>query len=979
MTGSHAPVLIAVSCVAFCGIKSASALAQTTPADLVLHAADAQELHGTWQRVADQSAAGGTRLWHPDAGAPKITTAAAAPRDYFELTFDAEAGRAYRLWMRGRAERDFYTNDSVFVQFSASVTAGGAPVYRMGSTEATAVIIENCSGCQLSGWGWQDNEYGGSAPGPAIYFEQPGPQTVRIQGREDGISIDQIVLSSDAYAKTAPGALRNDATILPKTDFTSPPPAQRPVAFTTTAYTAGLLDIAVVRDLNADGRPDLAGIFDNAPITMSSVLNSGKRAFSRAQEVEMWGGPESVRSLELADVTRDGRPDLLFLDASYGRLAVIPGAAGGTFDTTLMRTTPFLETVGDFGVADLNRDGTPDVVTTEPERNAAVTHLGNGDGTFAFLAWVSSGPAPTLIATGDFNADGFTDIATLSQAQRNVYFSIGDGTGRFPRQASVATGALPVALAVRDLNRDGFDDIAIANRDGTVTVNMATSAGSFEQARHFVSSRIAGMSVREDGLAIADVNGDAHPDLLVQHYGGSAESGLFRSIGVLYGAGDGSFSAPENFGGRMSGPIITGDLDGDGRQDVLLPDSNAGFSVMWNDPADANRPPVAHAGADSSVAYSQQTNFRLSSGQSFDPDSHTLTYSWTDSSGAQFSTGPFPKPFASPREPGTYTFTLTVDDLHGGRSSDSVTVAIADDRPPTANRAPTVDAFASLEGRWPYERQFQDQPDTHTFLSSTATDPDGDSLTYEWRDAEGLVVGTNPTYRPPSPYLAPGSHQFTLIVRDGRGGEARDTASVTVLPFEEIVITAGYKEQVFGSGWERVYVPAEGAAYDIVVRDPNAGAPKINEPLASPPSHVEFAFPADPTLEYKLWIRLKAQNDYWGNDSLWVQFSGAVDARGNPVFRTGTNAGLWVNLEECSSCGISGWGWRDDAWGAPGIASSTLLRFPAGGLQTLRIQRREDGVSIDQIVLSAVRHKTTRPGAVRNDTTKLTMTAEWGH
>ena len=96
------------------------------------------------------------------------------------------------------------------------------------------------------------------------------------------------------------------------------------------------------------------------------------------------------------------------------------------------------------------------------------------------------------------------------------------------------------------------------------------------------------------------------------------------------------------------------------------------------------------------------------------------------------------------------------------------------------------------------------------------------------------------------------------------------------------------------------------------------------------------------------------------------------------MFRTGTTSGLAVNLEECSGCGLSGWGWRDDAWGARGIASTTLLRFPTGGLQRLRIQTREDGVSVDQIVLSAVKYKTARPGAVKDDATTLQMTAEWG-
>jgi hypothetical protein len=54
--------------------------------------------------------------------------------------------------------------------------------------------------------------------------------------------------------------------------------------------------------------------------------------------------------------------------------------------------------------------------------------------------------------------------------------------------------------------------------------------------------------------------------------------------------------------------------------------------------------------------------------------------------------------------------------------------------------------------------------------------------------------------------------------------------------------------------------------------------------------------------------------------------------------------------------------------------NGTLLRFPEGGFQRIRIQVREDGVSVDQFVLSAVKYRTTRPGTAKNDTTILTET-----
>ena len=163
----------------------------------------------------DGTAAGGAKIRHPNAGAAKISSAAAEPANYFELTFNAEAGRAYRLWVRGRADSNSWANDSVFVQFSGSVTSAGAPIWRIGSTSATEVNLEDCSGCGLAGWGWQDNGWGVNVMGPLVYFSSTGPQTLRVQTREDGFAIDQIVLSPATFLNASPGALKNDTRILP--------------------------------------------------------------------------------------------------------------------------------------------------------------------------------------------------------------------------------------------------------------------------------------------------------------------------------------------------------------------------------------------------------------------------------------------------------------------------------------------------------------------------------------------------------------------------------------------------------------------------------------------------------------------------------------------------------------------------------------------------------------------------------------------
>ena len=196
--------------------------------DIVLYAMDGQVNGPAWTIVPDSTAAGGKRVLNPNANAAKIATALASPGSYVDIPFTAVAGHAYHLWMRGRAELNSYTNDSTFVQFTNSLNASQAPAYRIGTTSAIEYSLEDCNGCGVAGWGWQDNAW--AAVGPPISFATSGPQTLRLQQREDGLSIDQVILSPipNFLSSKSPGMLKNDATIYARPGDDSPPPPLTP-------------------------------------------------------------------------------------------------------------------------------------------------------------------------------------------------------------------------------------------------------------------------------------------------------------------------------------------------------------------------------------------------------------------------------------------------------------------------------------------------------------------------------------------------------------------------------------------------------------------------------------------------------------------------------------------------------------------------------------------------------------------------------
>ena len=200
---------LATSFVACTALSPTLAQAST---DIVLHAAKAPVRAGTWAVVADSTAADGFAMANPNLGAPEVKIPVANPTNYFQMTFPAYSGTAYHLWIRGKAANNSYTNDSVYVQFSDSVTSGGAAVDRIGTTSAAAVVLQKCTGALEQGWGWADNGWCGL--GANIQFSTTGTHTIRVQVREDGFSIDQIVLSPQTYLAAAPGPRVNDKTIL---------------------------------------------------------------------------------------------------------------------------------------------------------------------------------------------------------------------------------------------------------------------------------------------------------------------------------------------------------------------------------------------------------------------------------------------------------------------------------------------------------------------------------------------------------------------------------------------------------------------------------------------------------------------------------------------------------------------------------------------------------------------------------------------
>ncbi|MGH9140711.1 MAG: FG-GAP repeat domain-containing protein [Vicinamibacterales bacterium] len=211
------------------------------------------------------------------------------------------------------------------------------------------------------------------------------------------------------------------------------------------------------------------------------------------------------------------------------------------------------------------------------------------------------------------NADGLQDVILVNNcggisgclAAGAVSVLLGSGNGQLQPAVTYATGGdSPVGLAVADLNGDGHLDVAVANACsasnmcsvGTAGVLIGRGDGTFEPAVSYDSN---GFGTRS--IAVADVNLDGRFDLVVASLCGVG-SCLDGTVAVLLGNGDGTFHFTTNYssGGDGAESVVVADVNGDGRQDVVVANDACPSTVCGGAAVSVllNNAPVAVVGID---------------------------------------------------------------------------------------------------------------------------------------------------------------------------------------------------------------------------------------------------------------------------------------------------------------------------------------------------------------------------------------------
>ena len=377
---------------------------------------------------------------------------------------------------------------------------------------------------------------------------------------------------------------------------------QAPVSYSSGGQQSQYTAIA---DVNGDGKPDLLVasecVSNNCSNGLASVLlGNGDGTFQTA--VSYNAGGINAAFVAVQDVNGDGKPDMIVANncadnnCSNGSASVLLGNGDGTFQTAVSYNSGGLDAFS-VAIADVNGDGKPDaIVTNICLSNSDCSHglvsvlLGNGDGTFqTAVSYSSGGEYPESVAAVDINGDGKADLVVANETARDGNWAdggvasvlLGNGDGTFQPAVSYASGDFNgTSVVVADVDGDGRADVVMASGcvdnyscvTGGVSVFLSNGDGTLRGAVEYDSDAWTSYSV-----ATADVDGDGKLDLLVTSQCNSQGSCSNGSVSVLLGNGNGTFqpAVAYNSGGLYAFSIVSADVNGDGKLDLLVGNSCA--------------------------------------------------------------------------------------------------------------------------------------------------------------------------------------------------------------------------------------------------------------------------------------------------------------------------------------------------------------------------------------------------------------------
>lgn len=315
-------------------------------------------------------------------------------------------------------------------------------------------------------------------------------------------------------------------------------------------------------DVDHDGDLDAAVTFESGIVALFPGTGDG----SFATPISIANSP-IPRCIALADLDGDGSLDLVFGDFEQSHLRFFRGNGDGTFTAGPVQAgvgSPWKLLVGDV-------DGDTDLDLVMVDFHGSSVRVFSNQGSLNFLSSAVL-PLPgsgTSAALGDFDGDQDFDLFATTYTGTIVQWR-NNGAGVFTTVTTYPGNNQLADVIVGRFNADAFLDVAtIASDTGMLSIRRGNSSGLFL----IPDSVSLGGGLRS--LTSADVDRDGDLDLVFSKDGTSTPGG----IGVAFNAGTATFPRVDSYPFGRSLSVVTARLDADADVDLVFALNNGLVSL----------------------------------------------------------------------------------------------------------------------------------------------------------------------------------------------------------------------------------------------------------------------------------------------------------------------------------------------------------------------------------------------------------------